>query len=342
MNNFLTNEKRKELKAQHKKEQDRRVADRIKAIVLKNDGWTYRQIAEALMLDEETVSTHVQEYLERQKLKPENGGSESSLSSEQVVALAELLEETIYTKVADICFAVERLYGIKYTVSGMTNLLHRIGFAYKAPKGTPAKADPDKQKEFVAQYEKLKKQTPDNEPLLFIDSVHPTMATKVSYGWIKKGHDKLISTTASRTRVNIAGAIELKNMKLITQSFDTINSSNIIVFLKQVKSAYPDAPVIHLILDQSGYHRSKEVADFAEQNNVKLHFIPPYSPNLNSIERLWKVMNEYVRDNKFFTSAKEFRDSIWNFFNVTFSEISQSLKSRINDNFQKIKSASSS
>ncbi len=46
-----------------------------------------------------------------------------------------------------------------------------------------------------------------------------------------------------------------------------------------------------MILDQAGYHKSGEVTVFAEQNGIKLHYLPAYSPNLNPIERLWKVID---------------------------------------------------
>jgi transposase len=337
MKNILTIEERKELRAVHRKERDRRVADRIKAVILTDQGWPYKKIAEALMLDEETISEHVDAYIKSKKLKPENGGSESWLSCEQQAQLISHLEEKIYTKAQDICAYVHSEYGILYTVPGITNLLHRIGFVYKKPKESPAKADTVQQQNFVEEYRKLKAATPENEPILFVDAVHPTMATKVSYGWIKQGYDKIIASTASRTRVNLAGAIQLSNLKTITQDFDTINAENMITFLNKVLNTFSDAPLIHVILDQSGYHRSKALREFAEQSRIRLHFLPPYSPNLNPIERLWKVMNEYVRDNRYFASAQEFRNSINYFFENTLPEIAVDLISRINDNFCIIK-----
>ena len=57
------------------------------------------------------------------------------------------------------------------------------------------------------------------------------------------------------------------------------------------------------------------------------------SPNLNPIERLWKVMNENVRNNQFFESAKVFIKSILNFFEITWPKIASSMTSCINDNF---------
>lgn len=337
MKNFLTDEKRKELRVAHRKERDRRVADRIKAVVLKDQGWPCTKIAEALMLDEETITEHVDSYLKNQKLKPENGGSECKLNDEQLAELIKHLDEYTYTKTKDICAYIEKKYGVSYTVGGLTTLLHRIGFTYKKPKETPGKADPERQQVFITAYEELKKTTPENEPILFIDSVHPTMATKLSYGWIRKGEDKLIASTASRTRVNLAGAIQLKDLTTITQSFETINAENMMGFFKKIKDTFPYAPRIHIILDQSGYHRSQALRTFAEQNGIELHFLPPYSPNLNPIERLWKVMNEYARNNRYFTTPEEFRNSIKFFFENTFPIIAVSLLSRINDNFSVVK-----
>ncbi|MGF1756408.1 transposase, partial [Photobacterium sagamiensis] len=73
-----------------------------------------------------------------------------------------------------------------------------------------------------------------------------------------------------------------------------------------------------------------------------LHYLPPYSPNLNPIERLWKVMNEKSRNNVYFKSKRDFKEAIDQFFTVTLPEIAGSLTSRLNDNFQVLKSASSS
>ena len=133
-----------------------------------------------------------------------------------------------------------------------------------------------------------------------MDSAHPTMATKIAHGWIRKGTDKLISQTASGTRVNIMGAIELSAMKVTSCYPERVNTEATIAFFDQLKAAYPYASTLHVILDQAGYHRSEKTKNAAKEKGIKLHFLPPYSPNLNPIERLWKVMNEECRNNTFF------------------------------------------
>eukprot|EP00916_Digyalum_oweni_P026908 GHVL01044172.1.p1 GENE.GHVL01044172.1~~GHVL01044172.1.p1 ORF type:complete len:105 (+),score=9.92 GHVL01044172.1:211-525(+) len=89
-------------------------------------------------------------------------------------------------KASDICIHIKKTFKVSYTVNGMTKWLNRNGFSYKEPKGYPYKADLKAQEDFANKYKKLKKELSDDETLVFGDGVHPTMATKISRGWIKK------------------------------------------------------------------------------------------------------------------------------------------------------------
>jgi transposase len=174
-----------------------------------------------------------------------------------------------------------------------------------------------------------------------MDAMHPTQATKVTCGWIQTGHDKSIETTGSRTRLNIIGAINLSEIgSAIVKRYEKVNSDYINIFLAELRAQHPPDLRIHLVLDGAAYHRSNIVKNKANELNIQLHYLPPYSPNLNPIERLWKVMNEHVRNNKYFSSAQEFREQIDQFFESKLPEIGDSLSSRINDNFQKLTPAS--
>ena len=329
----------KELLSQHKKEKNKKVGDRIKAIILSDEGWTYRLISEALLIDEETVSRHVQEYEEKGKLKGEAGGSKSNLTVEQSNELVKHIEESLYLDSNNIRLYVEEKFGVRYSASGMLSWLHNNGFSYKKPDRVPAKADKEKQSEFINKYKKLKSSLEKDDVILFGDGVHPSMETKVTYGWIRTGKFKKIKTTASRTRVNLLGAINLDDMDLITKVYKTIDSDSVIELLEVIRVKYSDKKNIYLIVDNGSYYTSKAVKEKASQLGITMTYLPPYSPNLNPIERLWKYMNEKVRNNKFFSSANEFRDSILSFFENDWSIFKSGLKTRINDNFQILKSA---
>ena len=333
-NIYLTAEQKIELEALHDVSRDKRSCDRIKAVLLRSEGWSTPMIAQALRLHETSIVRHIDDYVSKNKLAPANGGSHSYLNKIQTdEVIAHLMLKT-YRCSYDIIEYIWTTHDIRFSISGLNKWLHQHHFSYKYPKGVPHKFDAEKQADFIDKYKALKAQAVD-EPILFMDAMHPTQATKVSCGWIKKGHDKAIETTGSRTRLNLVGAIDLNNLAAANVlRYEKVNSETIQDFFTVLRTDNGSDKRIHLILDGAGYHRAKAVKDKAAELNIELHFLPPYSPNLNPIERLWKVMNEHVRNNQYFATAKEFRDKIDEFFSQTLPKIGGVLESRINDNFQ--------
>lgn len=151
----LSQHEKQQLESRHKSERDGRVRDRIKAVLLHDEGWTQVEIAQALRIRSETVHDHLEEFKRLKKLTPLNGGSVSQLTIAQTHELIAHLEQHTYTKVSDICCHVESTYRVTYTVSGMTKWLHRHHFSYKKTKETPAKADPVQQEAFLKSYSTL-------------------------------------------------------------------------------------------------------------------------------------------------------------------------------------------
>jgi transposase len=333
---YITPEEKDYLEREHAVKENGKERDRIKAILLRSEGWTVPQISQALRLHQSTIIRHIEEY-KSGKLKNQSGGSSSYLTDEQTQELITHLEENTYAHNHQIVLYIKEHFGVSYTIAGLHKWLHRNGFSYKKPKGLPHKADAELQKQFVERYNELKQLVGEAEPILFMDAVHPTQATKLAYGWIRTGKTKHVGTTASRTRLNIIGAIQLGYIaETITSQYETINAVSVMNFMDKIREKY-NAKTVHLILDQSGYHRSSLVAEYSLKLNIKLHFLPPYSPNLNPIERLWKVMNEKVRNNRFFKGAKDFKEAINHFFDDILPCIGNNLDGRINDNFQMLK-----
>jgi len=331
----LTYQEKLALESRHKKCSDKRECDRIKAILLADEGWSTTMISQALRKHQTSIIRHINDYASHQKTTSENGGSDSYLNEAQTELVIEHLSDTTYFHMHDIREYIINIFEVKYSIPGLQKWLHRNGFSYKQPKGVPHKYDQEKQDVFIEEYNELKATVASDEPILFMDASHPTQATKVSSGWIRTGVDKPIETTGSRTRLNIVGAIRLGHIEdAITKQYATVNGDSIIDFFRLIKEQYKADKAIHLILDGAGYHRSEVVKSKAKEFGITLHYLPPYSPNLNPIERLWKVMNEHARNNRYFATAKEFRQSIDTFFDETLPEIGSALTSRINDNFQ--------
>jgi transposase len=336
MNQKLSAKERAYLLAKHKNEKNGKIRDRIKAVLAYDDGYSYSEIARILLLDDETIRRHIDDYFSKNKLRTENSGSKSNLDEEQSEKLIAHLEEKTYLYAKDICSYVKKEFGMSYTVSGMIKWLHYNKFCHKKPHGVPSKADLQKQEAFISKYNELKATVKADEIILFGDSVHPQHQTRLAYGWIKKGVRKAEKMTACQKRVNLIGAIDLNTHHVEYKQVDWVNAESLKAFAEQLCKAYPNASAIHLILDNAGYHKSEEFLRFIETTKIKIHYLPPYSPNLNPIERLWKIMHENITYNRYYEKFSEFTENILGFFS-NIGKYSTIIKSRINDNFQCLK-----
>ncbi len=339
--NFLTDETRVQLRAQHKRERDGRIRDRIKAVLLYDKGWSIPAIAEALLISEDAIREHIAEYRESKKLKPESGGSIEKLSMEQSAQLEEHLKNHTYLYVKDIAAHLKATFSVVYSVPGMRNWLQRHGFSYKKPALVPGKADKQQQMEWLIEYENLKQNLPKDETIGFIDGVHPTHNVQLAYGWIKKGVRKEISANTGRSRLNLSGVVDVIDHKVLVQEDEMLNAEATISFLRKIEEAYPTKIKIHIFCDNARYYRNKSVTKYIKNSKIKLHFLPPYSPNLNPIERLWKWMKERILYNTYYSDFEDFRSSVLGFFNVLStldpeSVLGQAFRSRVRDKFSPI------
>lgn len=337
----LTHDEREHLKAQHRLERDGRIRDRIKAVLLRDKGWTFQQIAEALLLSDDAVRSHIQDYLEARKLKPENGGSKGNLSKQQSKLLQGHLEETTYPHVKSIVRYVQLRWGVRYTTGGMTDWLKRHGFSYKKPKLVPGKADLQQQEDWIKFYEDLRAQLPSDETICFMDGTHPSHNVQLGYGWIKKGVEKLVPSNSGRSRLNLTGALDIISHQVVVQEDTVLNAEATTSFFDRLVQSYPDKKKIHVFCDNARYYRNKDVTAYLSTSSIELHFLPPYSPNLNPIERLWKWMKETVIYNTYYEEFEDFCGAIRGFFEALSgldpgSELGRSFRNRIRDKFKAI------
>jgi transposase len=328
----LTEKQRKDLIQRHRQERDKRICDRIKAVLAFDDGYSYTEIAHILLLDDETIRRHIDDYQRENKLSTNNGGSAQKLTIQEAHELIEHLAEITYLYVKDICHHVKQRYSKEYSISGMTKWLHANSFSYKKPHAVPAKANKEQQQKFLDFYQTLKKKAGQKEPIYFSDSVHPQHQTQLVYGWILKGERKGIATTGRQYRLNFIGGICLDGHRFVYQQADKVDADSIAAFLCELRRKNPGKHKIHLIWDRAGYHRDKGIQEFANSLAIELHYLPPYSPNLNPIERLWKIMHERVTYNRYYATFTEFTEATLKFFK-TIGRQKIILRKRITDNF---------
>jgi transposase len=187
MKDFLSAQEVNQLKATHRREKDRKRADRIKTILALNEGLTYEETAKLLLLDATTIRRYFRDYQEtgiEGLLQDRYHGSRGFLTAAQEAELTIELRTHIYRSLKEICSYIAATYGRHYSVEGMTNLLHRLGFVYKKTKQVPGKTDLSRQEQFIREYKTLKRGLAPKDKIYFLDATHPQHNNMPFYGWI--------------------------------------------------------------------------------------------------------------------------------------------------------------
>ena len=313
----LPREKIAELEELHRSLHDKRQADRVKAVIALSKGWSAVQVAEILLFDEKTSRHYFERYQKGgllMLLDDNYSGAEPKLDEHQMSELEAYLEEHIFLDAKSVIAHIHKQYGAHYSLSGVTDLLHRLGFSYKKPTHVPCKQDPARQQTFLEEYEQLKTNKGINDPIYFADATHPQHNSIPSYGWIKTGKEKELKANCGRQRLNINGAINIETLEPTTGFYDTINADSTIDLFSKVEAKHPDAQTIYIIVDNARYYHSLLLKEYVKGTRIKLIFLPPYSPNLNLIERYWKFFKKKVLNNRYYETFDEFKLACQSFF----------------------------
>jgi transposase len=333
----LTTEERKSLESDLKKTKDAAEWKRLFVILGYDEGQSIDELAFLTRLSRWTVEEYLKQYSSQNKTKNDpRGGSSSKLTESEAAQLEQHLSKTTYLKVTNIVSYVKRAFGKLYSRTGMTAWLKNRGFTFKKPEKVPGKLDPIKQAQFIEKYHDLKSSLKFGDELYFLDAVHPEYQSQAACGWIKKGECKTLQTTGKQERLHFVGALAINEMEVMVREYETIDADSMILFFKDLEKTRSKGQ-IHVILDNAAAHKNKKLEEFLKNSRIKLHYLPPYSPNLNSIERLWKVFRQMTLYNRYFDTCRDFFAAVREFFADRVHKIRRLLQRRISDNFQVIK-----
>ena len=178
----------------------------------------------------------------------------------------------------------------------------------------------------------------DDEAVMFADAVHPTHAVRPVGCWAPKETKVAIDQTSGRQRLNIHGAIDLETGKTRMLDVVTVDAMSTIALLTAIETLYPALRLIHVFVDNARYHHAKLVQEWLaeEGRRIRLHFIPPYCPHLNPIERLWGLMHKNFTHNRCHATFNGFCDAMLGFLREDVPRDWDSLCDSVSDNFRVI------
>ena len=119
----------------------------------------------------------------------------------------------------------------------------------------------------------------------FADAAHPTHNTRATHVWTQTGKERPLLTVSGRERVNLNAAL---NAHCPTQvhldETDCVNAQSAQRLYEKILAAHPEGPV-YVVCDNARYYQNKALTEWLADKRLVQVFLPPYSPNLNLIER---------------------------------------------------------
>jgi transposase len=144
----------------------------------------------------------------------------------------------------------------------------------------------------------------------FLDAAHLLHAAIPSRGWIKRKTTVTLKTNSGRNRLTIIGAYSPDDQDLISwEGRESCDAERVVHVLQLIRRANPDKRLL-LVLDNASYHHAAPVTAAAKKLHIELLYLPPYSPNLNLIERFWKFLKRKVARNRYHATFTEFRTAV--------------------------------
>ena len=182
----------------------------------------------------------------------------------------------------------------------MGRALHALGARLGRPKPIVLCPWPRKRRELVLQrIRDLEARASEDEPVLYADEVDIHKNPKIGRDWMLRGHQRRILTPGKNEKFYIAGALDVLSGRVHTVGEFAKTSHLFIQLLDELAGRYSRARRVHVVLDNYVIHKSLAVerALLRLGGKVVLHFLPPYCPDHNRIERVWLDLHAHVTRN---------------------------------------------
>lgn len=311
------------------------VQRKMEALLLKSSKLSHDQIADIVGVCENTLRRYFDEFLD--------GGVEALKELRFYTPVSELIPhrdslETYFQvhppmTIKEAAAIIEQITGIHRSLTQVRAFLRRLGIKRRKVAAIPAKIDFDKQDAFKTQElePRLEEAKQGKRTVLFVDAAHFVLAPFL--GWVWSKVRLFVRAPSGRQRFNVLGALNAITHELITVTNDSyINAQSVCLLLQKLATRF-EGPIT-LVLDNAKYQRCDLVQQIAVVFDVELLFLPPYSPNLNLIERLWKYTKKMCLYNRYYADFTAFSGAITGFLNSLPLQYANDLDTLLTLNFQ--------
>jgi transposase len=295
----LNAKQRKEILERRRQAVERRIFQRLSALLWIDEGRTREEVAELLGVSSRQVGDWLRIYRNKgldQLCVLHYRGDPGRLRPAQVERLKQEIAKGVFRNAEQVRAWIAEQFGVTYTSSGVRDLLHRIGASYHKVSGFFGKADRDKQRQFVRKYRRHRREAGPKTRRYFVDACHPVWGLDLLYCcWLLVGQRHYVGVGSGRKRLNILGAYSPDDHDYVDLRLtkENITGEQFIKLMEKLLAKHPDTEEFILYLDHARYYSKPVVKEWlARHRQFRLVSLPAYSPNLNLIERLWKFLRK--------------------------------------------------
>src|SRR3954452_22842148 len=295
----LTPQQRKDISERRRHAPDRRIYQRLSAVLQSDDGRTREEIAQLTGASNRQVGQWFRIFRNKgldQLCTLHYQGDPGRLGPAQVGQLKQEIAKGVFHNAEQIRNWIEANFGVSYSATGVKDLLRRIGASFHKVSGFFWKADVEEQKKFVRKHRRHKRQAGPGTRRYFVDACHPVWGVGLLYScWLPTGQRLYVGVGNGRKRLNILGAYcpddhDYVDLRLTKEN---ITGEQFVRLLEAMRARHPDTEKFILYLDNARYYSKPCVKEWlARHRQFRLVPLPAYSPNLNLIERLWKFLRK--------------------------------------------------
>lgn len=300
------------------KDADTRVRYRI--VLLSDQCWSGKRIAKALGCTPSTVSRTLARWerygqaglIDRRE---DNGQTKAdALYAQTVVWILESSPQDFFhrrpTWTRRLLIETARQYtGIKVSLTTMGRVLERLKVRRGRPKPqAPCPWSESARKQRMAMIHALIDTLPANQACVWEDEADLDLNPRIGFDWMLPGTQRQVMTPGKNVKRYLAGAMDATTDRVMWVKGERKNSRLFIDLLRKLLVEYADKQVIHVVLDNFIIHSSKQtrlwLAEFG--GKFRLHFLPPYCPDDNRIERkVWRELHANVTVNHRWETIEE-------------------------------------
>jgi len=302
---------RRQLQRLRRKTKDANYRSRLQIVLLYDQGWGCRRVAKAVGCVPSTAVRVARRFLELGEdglLDGRRENGEAKVDEDLLQALREVVDKqpedygwarSTWSREL-LVKTLRRIAGVRVSVRTMARMLERIGarhgMARPLPRPDWSKAQKTRR---VRKIMRVVQNLPDDEVAYYQDEVDVHLNPKIGRDWMLRGQQKGVITPGRNEKRYLYGALSLDGSDLFYTTARRKNSEGFVAFLERLREANPTARQIHLVVDNYIIHKSKKTKKYLASLDglFVLHFLPPYSPEHNRIERLWRDLHANVTRN---------------------------------------------